>query len=133
MDNRNQTADEVGAAQQTLPEHTIPVISASQRQGDVLILAVESVPRGRRISTSGIDVIRGDGSRNAHTLHVDATAYWEPGDGLGVLGYLEVTPGATAWLNHAEHPDLGIGSGCYRVIRQREVSATDAGVRYVAD
>lgn len=113
----------------------IPVLQSSQRQGDVLVDPISSLDggAGARISGDGVDVIKAGGGRNAHRLLGEGPVYWRPSTEPGVLGYLTVSAGAQAWLDHVQHGTLGIGEGQYRIVRQREAGSVKDAVRYVAD
>lgn len=107
-----------------LPELEIAVLSASQRQGDVLLLKVTTAHKGEPIGR-GVTVVRAEtNSANTHSLHGEGL--WESNpkadvDGQLIQGWLTVAPGQEAFLIHTEeHSALGIGAGTYEVRRQRE-------------
>lgn len=116
------------------PELEIPVLSANQRQGDVLLLKITRQHEGGRPLGKGVEVVRSEQGSNTHTLHGDGT--WLANDRaidpeVLVQGWLTVPDGGEAFLIHTEeHSAIGVGPGTYEIRRQREY----AGVwRRVAD
>lgn len=114
------------------PELEVPVISASQRQGDVLVLKITTEHGGKPLG-KGVTVVRSEASSgNTHTLHGDGT--WEPNpraDRDLVQGCLTVPEGGEAFLIHSEeHSAIGIGPGTYEIRRQRDYQGEWA---FVAD
>lgn len=104
------------------PELEVPVLSASQRQGDVLVLKVTTTHGGQPLG-KGIEVVRSEvSSGNTHTLHGDGV--WEPNaraDRDLVQGWLTVAEGGEAFLIHTEeHNAIGLGAGTYEIRRQQE-------------
>ncbi len=108
----------------------VPIISATQRQGDVFLLKVtrDHTEGAKRIGPAGVTVVRAEtNSANTHTLHtLTGECLWLPNarasreDEL-IQGWLTVTEDAEATLIHTEeHNVLGIGPGTYEVRRQRE-------------
>jgi len=88
------------------------------RQGDVLLIAVESVPNfANRVARENGQIVLAHGEATGH-----AHALREPGCGLYRLRrehYLEVTE-EDCVLRHEEHNPIALPVGVYRVIRQRE-------------
>lgn len=109
------------------PDLHIPILTGTQRQGDVLILALDSTPPGldqARPIGARVEVVRSEAGSNTHTLHGDGR--WLPNDraadpSILTQGWLMVPPGGEVYLIHTEeHSALGIGPGVYEVRRQRE-------------
>ena len=108
----------------------VPVLSASQRQGDVLLLKVttDRTKGATPVDAKGVTVVRGETSGgNAHILHaLTGDVLWLPNARAGqaddlMQGWLTVSTGAEATLIHTEeHSAIGIGPGTYEVRRQRE-------------
>lgn len=105
------------------PDAEVPVLTGSQRQGDVLVLAVDpSAEVGEPIG-KGVTVVRAEtNSANTHTLHGDGLWLADPNTGTGLTqGRLTVPQGGEAFLIHTEeHNAIGIGEGTYEIRRQRE-------------
>lgn len=103
------------------PEAEVLILSASQRQGDVLLLKVTTSHGGAPIPASGVLVVRGESGGNTHSLH---EGLWEPNERADtdlVQGWLTVPESGEAFLIHSEdHGALGFGPGTYEVRRQRE-------------
>ena len=118
------TANGVDLTNIELPELEIPVLTGSQRQGDVLVLRVTTEHKGEPLA-KGVTVVRAESnSSNTHTLVGDGL--WESNaranreDEL-VQGWLTVPRGGGAVLIHTEeHNAFGIGAGTYEIRRQRE-------------
>lgn len=106
------------------PELEIPVLSANQRQGDVLLLKITKTIEGGRPLGKGVEVVRSEQGSNTHTLHGDGV--WLANNRavdaeVLVQGWLTVPDGGEAFLIHSqEHNAIGIGAGTYEVRRQRE-------------
>lgn len=106
------------------PELEIPVLSANQRQGDVLLLKITKTIDGGRPLGKGVEVVRSEQGSNTHTLHGDGV--WLANDRavdaeVLVQGWLTVPDGGEAFLIHSqEHNAIGIGAGTYEIRRQRE-------------
>lgn len=110
---------------QEYPELEIPILSASQRQGDVLLLKIDDHDMtGARPIGARVEVVRSEQGSNTHTLHGDGD--WLPNPAATdpdelVQGWLRVPAGGEAWLIHTEeHSAIGVGPGVYEVRRQRE-------------
>lgn len=112
---------------QEYPDLHIPILTGTQRQGDVLVLAIDGTPPGLDTAQPigrGIEVVRSEAGANTHTLH--GAGRWLPNSravdpGVLTQGWLQVPDGAEAYLIHTEeHSALGIGPGVYEVRRQRE-------------
>ena len=106
------------------PELEIPVLSANQRQGDVLLLKITRDRDGGQPLGKGVEVVRSEQGSNTHTLHGDGT--WLANERavdaeVLVQGWLTVPEGGEAFLIHTEeHSAIGVGPGTYEVRRQRE-------------
>lgn len=113
-----------------LPDLEVPILSASQRQGDVLIRKVPTrkLLLAEIIGPEGVVVVRADtATANTHTLFaLSGTCRWAPNPAATdpielVEGWLEVGADAEAVLIHTEeHNVVGIGPGTYEIRRQRE-------------
>lgn len=112
------------------PDLEVPVLSATQRQGDVLarLLPDDRTDRGEEIPAKGVLVVRGETTGgNSHILHaLTGTCYWAPNpradqeDEL-VQGWLTVPEGSEAVICHEEeHGVIGLGPGVFEFRRQRE-------------
>ncbi|MFL6075897.1 MAG: hypothetical protein ACJ73S_21105 [Mycobacteriales bacterium] len=127
-------------------EVTIPVVAGLQAQGDLIVIPIAMVAdevavppnaHWRPVPAAGIELLRGAGGGNPHTLVADAgTCRWttEVRDGqLLALGALRTT--APAYLIHPEHGGTGIAPGIYLIRRQRERSTQRGagGNRLIAD
>lgn len=99
------------------------------RQGDVLIVQVNSIPRGAVVRPrEGGRVVLAHGEVTGH-----AHAFAEAGVGLldaNGITYLDVRR-AVAMLDHEEHGRIEIGRGKYIVRRQRQY--TPSAIINVAD
>ena len=103
------------------------------RQGDVLLIAVDSIPADAAPCTIDGDVILayGEVTGHAHRLAPDTVkpfakgGVWSP----AAERFLTALDGAT--ITHEEHGAIALAPGCYRVIQQREYHP-DA-IRNVAD
>lgn len=111
------------------PELEVPILTCSQRQGDVLVRRVDDAfHTGSPIPAAGVVVVRAEASSsNTHSLHALAgSAHWQPNpsadqEDILIQGLLIVTPNSSAVLIHTEeHNVLGIGPGTYEIRRQRE-------------
>ena len=113
-----------------MPDLEVPILSASQRQGDVLVRKIEtrSVPGAEVIGLDGVVVVRAEtASANTHTLFaLSGVCRWTPNPAAAdpielVEGWLVVEETAEAVLIHTEeHNVVGIGAGTYEIRRQRE-------------
>ncbi len=103
----------------------VPVVSGqTQVQGDVIVVPIQG-PRkpGTKVPPAGVGVVRGEVGGNTHLLVAEGDVSWAPvaGGPTGtVLGYIQVSEGAVAYLLHPEHGASGIGSGSYTLGRQRQ-------------
>lgn len=115
-----------------LADAEVPILTAAQRQGDVMVVPsragdlsqFSSVPR------EGIAVVRGENGGNTHLLVAEGDVIYRAVTNSQTIGEIHVPEGATAWLTHPEHGFNGIGAGHYTVKRQREQADQ---IRLVAD
>jgi hypothetical protein len=99
------------------------------RQGDVSIMAVDSVPKQARKVKGELVLARGELTGHAHRI-VKGKASLRQLTG-GAL-YLSVKS-AFAKLSHEEHEDVILPTGDYEIRRQREFDWIGSEVRNVAD
>lgn len=93
------------------------------RQGDLLIVKINDIPKGIKKVPSGI-VFRGEATGHAHRL--------VGGDVFSDNGVMFLDVEKTAKLLHEEHKPLILGKGKWSVIRQREYQSKDM-TRLVVD
>ena len=86
------------------------------RQGDVLLVRADVMPRGRRIQPDGTRLVlaRGEATGHHHSVAVEDAELVDAAQGV-FLRVMAHTP-----LEHQEHAAIGLEPGVYRVIRQRE-------------
>lgn len=105
-------------------EINVPILTGTQRQGDVIVLPRPNKPAAATpIPATGVQVVRAEASINTHSLMSwDGQCFFDAGGDTGlVLGVLTVPVGASAYLLHTEeHGANGIGPGTYELRRQRE-------------
>ncbi len=97
------------------------------RQGDILLVRVESVPKKLKRLATNI-VAYGEVTGHAHKVEVDA------GDVIlteDEEGNMFVSVKGEASLKHDEHAPIKLESGDYKVVRQREYEPEK--IRPVAD
>ena len=97
------------------------------RQGDVLLVRIESLPQGaaREKNEESVVLAYGEVTGHAHRLNASTvTMYAWEGDKL-----IEVTKPTD--LTHEEHSPIEIAPGFYKVVRQREY--TPERIRNVCD
>jgi hypothetical protein len=117
----------------TVPGHLeaeagVPVLTAPQAQGDLLIVPAQApqVVSWQVLPDEGEQVVHGEATGNTHWLHrgFDSPGVcWARSGGEDplVLGYVEVPEGQSALLVHTdEHGANGIGPGSYEIRRKRE-------------
>lgn len=103
----------------TKPSKVIKVVEPGKasRQGDVLIIPVDSVPAGlTRVDRCTLAL--GEKTGHHHTIDENAIGYGTSESGLA--NYFEVTSPEGAFLNHDEHHTLKIPQGTYRKVIQSE-------------
>lgn len=115
-------------------DELVPVYTAMQRQGDVLIVPRPDVqPATTPVPAVGVPVVRGENGGNTHLLLASGDVRCDvkqASAGNLTLAVLTVAEGSTAYLAHPEHAYTGIGPGTYRLSRQREQADE---LRMVAD
>ena len=94
------------------------------RQGDLLITAIESLPKGLKTVSDSV-ILWGESTGHAHRL-VGGRVYKNP-EGSLFLNLLK-----TGQVVHDEHGTIKLPAGKYAVVRQREYSNKDA-VKLVVD
>ena len=100
------------------------------RQGDVLFVAIESVPKGGKKRASG-HILEGEATGHVHRVaeaDLDAAEVLEFGEGQL---YLSVSAEGGISIVHEEHKTIALPVGDYEVVRQREYQPE--GLRNVAD
>ena len=97
------------------------------RQGDVLVIAVSSLPKTAVLQQGPVILAHGEVTGHAHQIHSGASLYLDPET---QATYVEIAE-ALAELRHEEHATIPLPNGVYRVIRQREYSPTE--IRNVQD
>lgn len=98
------------------------------RQGDVLIVKVDSMPPDAvPVEPDGNRVVLayGEVTGHAHALNAVTTKLFEHAEGR----FLVVDKPSA--LTHEEHAPIDLVPGVYRIVRQREYSPRE--VRFVAD
>lgn len=105
----------------------IPVTSGLQHQGDVSVVPAHMVrdyaPASTLVPRRGVPVVRGESGGNTHLLLADGPVMFDPRPASAsdlTLGCLTVPAGSTAWLDHPEHGNSGVGPGNYVIRRKRE-------------
>lgn len=109
----------------------IPVLSAPQAQGDVIILPSKAKAAVTPVPEAGVPVVEGGPGGHTHRLLAEGPVLfdWVTRRGQDV-GLLTVLGGAVAYLAHPEHGYAGIAPGTYVIRRQREQADEE---RLVAD
>jgi hypothetical protein len=108
------------------------------RQGDVLILPVDSVPGSLEAvarENGRIVLAHGEATGHAHAIRAEGAALFR--DPHLMAMFLTVTDEPAA-LEHDEHDTIVLPPGRYRILRQREYSPdprehSPEKTRYVAD
>jgi hypothetical protein len=112
----------------SLLETDIPILSAMQRQGDVLIVPLEKnyaedVASRWLITVPEEGVVLADGGEGGHQhrlFAVSGNVRCRVLNSPDRAGTLWIDENSSAILAHDEHAYLGIGPGVYEVRRQRE-------------
>jgi hypothetical protein len=102
------------------------------RQGDVLVIPVQSMPAGLEpvAREQGRAVLaHGEATGHAHAIKSERAALFRDPKLMAV--FMHVSGGAPVALEHDEHDTIEVPPGDYQVIRQREYSPE--AVRNVAD
>jgi hypothetical protein len=103
------------------------------RQGDVLLVPVESIPvRLEQVARDGGRVVLayGEATGHAHAIVGDQATLFRQPEGEAEV-FMRVLGGAPVALVHDEHDTIMIPPGWYRVVRQREYSSES--IRNVQD
>jgi hypothetical protein len=99
------------------------------RQGDVLLVPVNSIPPGLK-KTHRCTLALGESTGHHHTIDCGAIGYTETDSEVSMADYIAVE-NALAKLTHQEHDTIEIPKGNYRVYRQ--VQYTPEAIKPVAD
>jgi hypothetical protein len=102
------------------------------RQGDVLIVPVQSLPENLEpIGREGGRVVlaHGEATGHAHAITAEGAALFRDPELAAI--FMTVSGEMPVALEHEEHSTISIPPGSYRVIRQREYTPEE--IRYVAD
>jgi uncharacterized cupin superfamily protein len=86
------------------------------RQGDVLMIPIKSIPKGKS-QTKNVTLALGEVTGHHHTIFENAVGFADNVDML--CEYVQVKSGG-ADLTHQEHETITIQEGNYQVIRQTE-------------
>lgn len=97
------------------------------RQGDVLIVKVDSIPKNLK-PTKKVTLALGEVTGHHHTIHVGAVGFANAEEDLAEYFSVE---SESADLTHQEHDTITIPKGSYKKIIQ--VEYTPAEIRNVAD
>jgi hypothetical protein len=92
---------------------------AMYRQGDVLVVAFEGIPRRAKSvdrDRGRVVLAYGEATGHAHAIADPGAALLQHEDEL----YLRVTAAGGVGLRHEEHDTIVVPPGSYRVVRQRE-------------
>src|SRR5271156_264183 len=104
-------------------------MNTSFRQGDVLLLKVDSLPDNAMAGESEearIVLAYGEVTGHAHALSTEHARIYLSGD----QRYIVTTAGAT--LVHEEHAPIALKPGVYRVVQQREfVPRLESGGQFI--
>jgi hypothetical protein len=101
------------------------------RQGDVLIVPVDSIPGNLAPvarENGRIILAHGEATGHAHAIRAEGAALLRDAGPMAV--FLTVT-GESAALEHDGHDTIMLPPGSYRILRQREYRPEQ--IRYVAD
>lgn len=123
----------------------IPIVDGMQAQGDLIVIPLALVDdvdvpftaRWHPVPPNGVELLRGAGGGNPHTLVADPgicdwTTDVRDSQALAI-GVVRTT--RPAYLIHPEHGGTGIAPGSYLIRRQRERSMQSArgGTQLIAD
>jgi len=98
----------------------------SYRQGDILLVPIEEIPRGaKRVQPKRLIIAEGEVTGHVHELVGGKVELFEKAE--VVFAKIMSAP----QLQHAEHATQTIEPGTYRVVRQREYAPDE--LRRVAD
>lgn len=102
------------------------------RQGDVLVIRVDQLPRGLEPierGPKGVVLAEGEKTGHAHAISKPNAAMFR--DPKLAAIFLHVTGDEPALLEHEEHSTIALPPGNYQVVRQREYSPE--AIRQVSD
>jgi hypothetical protein len=102
------------------------------RQGDVLVVAVERIPRWAKAvhrDRGRVVLAYGEATGHAHAIADSGASLLEH----QADQYLRVTADRGVSLTHEEHQTITLPPGDYRVVRQREYEPEARRVRFVVD
>ncbi|MFC7331743.1 hypothetical protein [Rhodocista pekingensis] len=94
---------------------------AQYRQGDVLLVAVNSLPTSVKpaaLDGGRVVLAYGEVTGHAHAMPGSRVHYFRE-DGSG-RGFIQVHGGDPVALSHEEHDAIPVPPGTYEVVRQRE-------------
>ena len=97
------------------------------RQGDVLLVRVDSLPKGSKLEKNEQDIVLAYGETTGHAHRIStayASAYQWQGDRL-----IEIRK--VSDLTHEEHHSIRLVPGVYKLVQQREY--TPERIRTVSD
>jgi hypothetical protein len=127
--NNTTTVEEI----KTGLEPLISVLTAAQRQGDLLVVpAGVRASRPVRVGSEGITIVKGE---HDHTLLAEGDVTWQQFHNRAhQVGCFIVEPGSVAYLFHDDHHrPLAFGPGSYVCRRQRELVDGRKASRFVED
>lgn len=104
-----------------------------RRQGDILLLPVEKVPKGlKEIPRENGRIVLAEGETTGHLHMIEAPEALFLAEDLESIEnrFLEIE--AEVALDHPEHDTIVLEPGAYKVIRQREYTQA-GGISVVAD
>lgn len=103
------------------------------RQGDVLLVAVDAIPRDAALCEIDGDVILayGEVTGHAHRLAPETVKPFAKGGVWSPTAERFIQTMEGAMLRHEEHAAIMLPPGVYRVVQQREYSPEE--IRRVAD
>lgn len=101
------------------------------RHGDLLLVATDSKPKGRKVRpTNGrLVILEGEATGHAHTVSPEHATLVTAGEAEELRMWLTLT--APTKLEHQEHATILLPPGTFEVIRQVEYEPE--GLRNVAD
>jgi len=95
------------------------------RQGDVLFVKVDEIPRNAREKDDNV-IVEGEATGHAHRLTGQAELMFTQNWGQGID--LFINAGPKTEIVHEEHNTVNLPEGLYHVVRQREYNP-QTGVR----
>lgn len=109
-------------------EIEVPVLSGTQRQGDIFILPRQPMTKGElelavQVPKIGLSVVVGEATGNAHMLSPEPGSkmvFLRKSSGL-ILGVFQIFGRKPGWMIHTdEHGANGFVPGCYTIHGKRE-------------